>query len=451
MKPRWSLRNRLVGLFVLATVLAWAVGAAWLTREARREAETMFDASLIESAHVVLAFAAHEAEERGARNDEILELEQVEHAHAEHLFYQVRSRRGDLTVYSPGAPAAPLADAGERGLADHVVDGAAWRVYSLSDSRSGLTIHVGEPAARRDALARAALLRLAVPGVFIVVLLAAAAWWIAGWVVRPVERTAQRIDALNPGEDLSLAGVELPREVEPLAHAIERLQQRVHAALLHERTLTADAAHELRTPLAALRAQAQLAQRAVAADQRHEALAATVEAADRCARLADAVLTLARLDAASFDPGRTAALAVRKIAELVVRESESMARSRGLAVEIAGSEIDLKADQDALAVLLRNLVDNAIRHAEKRVRVEISTVEGVVIAVRDDGAGVSDEARQRLFDRFYRAPGADTSGSGIGLALVKRIAELHGGRVALGEGLGGRGLGIEVHFPRALG
>lgn len=450
MKTRWSLRYRLVELFILATVLAWAIGAAWLTREARREAEVMFDASLMESAHVVLAFAVHEAGERGGRDDAILELEQVEHAHVEHLFYQVRSPRGDLTVYSPGAPVAPLADAGERGLTDHVVDGAAWRVYSLSDPRSGLTIHVGEPAARRDALAQAALLRLAIPGIFIVLLLAAATWWIAGWVVKPVERTARRIDALSPGEDASLAGVDLPREVEPLAHAIARLQQRVQEALLYERTLTADAAHELRTPLAALRAQAQLAQRAGTDEDRRAALAATVEAADRCARLADAVLTLARLDAASFDPGRAAAVAVRNIMELVVRESEPAARARGVRLEIAGDAIDLRADPDALAVLLRNLVDNALRHAAKRVSLETSAGECVVIAVRDDGGGVPDEARERLFDRFYRAPGADTSGSGIGLALVKRIAELHGGSVAVGEGLGGRGLGIEVRLPRAL-
>lgn len=450
MSPRWSLRNRLVGLLILAALLAWSVGAAWLTHGARREAEVLFDASLVETAHVVLAFAVHEAGERGDGDDEILELTQVEHAHAEHLFYQVRSPRGEISVYSPGAPAAPLADVTERGLADHVVDGAAWRVYSLADPRSGLTIHVGEPLARREALARAALLRLAIPGAFLVLLLALAAWWISGWVLKPVERTARRIDALSPGESPALAAGELPREVEPLAHALERLQQRVQQALLLERTLTADAAHELRTPLAALRAQAQLAQRAATEDERRQALAATVEAADRCTRLADAVLTLARLDAAAFIPADAESVAIRDIAELVVRESATAAKSRGVGVEIVAEPVELKADPDALAVLLRNLVDNALRHAKRRVRVELAGGKTALIAVRDDGDGVPDEARERLFDRFYRAPESDAAGSGIGLALVKRIAELHGGSVTAGEGLDGRGLGIEVRLPGAL-
>lgn len=447
MKPGWSLRKRLVGLFILAAVLAWALSAAWLAREARREADILFDASLVETAHVVLAFAVHEAAERGGSGDEILELAHVPHAHVEHLFYQVRSPRGEISVYSPGAPAAPLADAAERGLADHLIDGAGWRVYSLADPRSGLTIHVGEPAARREALAHSALLRLAIPGAFLVLLLALAAWWVSGWVVKPVERTARRIDALSPGENPALAAAELPSEVEPLAHALERLQQRVQQALLLERTLTADAAHELRTPLAALRAQAQLAQRTASEEERLAALSATVQAADRCTRLADAVLTLARLDASAFDPGRAAPVALREVAELVVREAGAAANARGVTLEIVGDSLEMKADPDALAVLLRNLVDNALRHANRRVRVELAGGETVLIAVRDDGEGVPEEARERLFDRFYRAPGTDTAGSGIGLALVKRVAELHGGTAAVGGGLDGRGLGIEVRLP----
>ena len=447
MTARWSLRNRLVALFVVAAVATWGIGAYWLARQARHEAETMFDAALVETAHVVLAYAAHES---GEHDDDILELTQVEHAHAEHLFYQVRSSRGGIRVYSPGAPAAPLADASERGFAYHAIDGARWRVYSLHDPGSRLVIHVGEKAARREALAHAALLRLAAPGLVIVLLLALAAWWISGWVVGAIERSARRIDALAPGEAPALSAGELPREIEPLAHAVERLQRRVQQALVHERTLTADAAHELRTPLAALRAQAQFAQRARGAQERVAALAATIQAADRCARLADAVLTLARVDAATFDAQKAPEVALAEIARLVVAESASAAEARGVRIELACDRIVLKADVDALAVLLRNLVDNAVRHARHRVIVEAAATEHVLLAVRDDGVGVTEEARERIFDRFYRAPGADAEGSGIGLALVRRIAELHGGSVAVAGGVGGQGLGIEVRLPRTL-
>lgn len=448
MSRAWSLRNRLLALFAAAAALALIAGAAWLVREARHEADVMFDASLIETAHVVLAFAAHELDED---EGEEIELEHVAHSHAEHIFYQVRARTGGILVYSPGAPAAPLADAGENGLADHHIDGVPWRVYSLFDARTGLTIHVGEPMRRREALARAALPRLAVPGLAFVLLLALGVWWVSGRAVHPIERAVRRIDALSPGEGTTIAAGELPREIEPLAQAIERLQHRVQQALLLERTLTADVAHELRTPLAALRAQAQWAQRAPAEAERRQALNATVAAADRCARLADSVLTLARLDAASFTPSTATPIALADIVALVLHDVSAAAAARGVSIETELPPLEVRSDPDALAALLRNLLDNALRYAQRRVVVEAALTQELLIAVRDDGPGVAPEARARLFDRFYRPPGSNAdAGSGIGLALVKRLAELHGGRVTLGEGLDGRGLGVEVRLPGAL-
>jgi two-component system sensor histidine kinase QseC len=450
MSRPWSLRRRLVALFSLAAALAWVVSAVWLAHEARGEAERMFDASLIETAHVVLALAAHELQEGKEEDGKALELSQAGHDHAEQLFYQVRSARGDIALYSAGAPAAPLADVAERGLADHVIDGAPWRVYSAADAESGFVIHLGEPAARRAALERAALARMALPGALLVLLLAGGAWWVAGRTMHPIERAARRVDALAPGEPCTLAEGELPREVEPLGRAIERLQARVEQALLLERTLTADAAHELRTPLAAVRAQAQWAARAPGEQERRRALADTVEAADRAAHLAESVLTLARLDAASFDAATAPAVALQDIVEIVRRNCVPAAAGRGVTLDTAVPALTLRADPDALAMLLRNLVENAVRHARSRVRVEASCNGQLVLAVRDDGEGVPVELRERLFDRFYRAPGGDSKGSGLGLALVRRLAELHGGSAAAGEGVGGAGLGIEVRLPRSL-
>jgi signal transduction histidine kinase len=450
MSRRWSLRHRLVALLSVAATLAWAVSALWLAHQARAEAEQMLDASLIETAHVVLALAAHELQEGKDEDGKALELSQAGHDHAEQLFYQVRSARGDIALYSVGAPAAPLADVSERGLANHVIDGATWRVYSAADAASGFVIHLGEPVARREALERAALARMVYPGALLVLLLAGGASWVAGRVIQPIQRIARRVDTLAPGEPCRLGEGELPREVEPLGRAIERLQARVEQALLLERTLTADAAHELRTPLAAVRAQAQWAARAPGEEERQQALADTVEAADRAAGLAESVLTLARLDAASFDAAAAPAVDVRQIVDLVRRDLVAAAAARGVTVEIDVPALRLRADPDALAVLLRNLLDNAVRHAHSRVRVEASCNGQFLVAVHDDGEGVPVELRERLFDRFYRAPGGDSKGSGLGLALVRRLAELHGGNAVAREGLRGAGLGIEVRLPRSL-
>lgn len=450
MSRRWSLRWRLVALFTLSAALAWVAGAIWLAHRARAEAEQMFDASLIETAHVVLALAAHELGEDDEFEGGSLELSQSWHEHAERLFYQVRSPRGGILLYSVGAPAAPLADAGERGLADHVIDGVAWRIFSLRDPITGFVLHIGEPAARRDELARAALWRLALPGALLVPLLGVAGWLVSGRAVRPIERAAQRVDATGPGEDIAFATGELPREIEPLARALARLQDRVRQTLLLERTLTADAAHELRTPLAALRAQAQWAERATDERERRAALQATVTAADRCARLADSVLTLARLDAAAFETSQAPLVGLHEIVALVARDAAPAAAARGVRLTIACPALALHADADALAILLRNLVDNALRHARHEARIEVARDAGILIAVRDDGEGAPRELRARLFDRFFRAPGGDAEGSGLGLALVRRVAELHGGSVTAHAGVDGRGLGIEVRLPDAL-
>jgi len=240
--------------------------------------------------------------------------------------------------------------------------------------------------------------------------------------------------------------------------AIDALQALVQQALLHERTLTADAAHELRTPLAALRAQAQLAQaaqRAGDAAGRDAALAAVIEAADRCARLAESTLTLARLDAATFDAANLPAVDLARIAQLVQRDLASAAAARGIriSVEIA-DRLPLQADEDALAILLRNLLDNAIRYARARVRLDAGLRDGgIEIAVRDDGEGVPPADRARLFDRFWRGNGGGEggSGNGLGLAIVQRVAQLHRAEVAVGDRLEGRGLGVTLRFPPRAG
>jgi signal transduction histidine kinase len=143
-------------------------------------------------------------------------------------------------------------------------------------------------------------------------------------------------------------------------------------------------------------------------------------------------------------------VALQDIVEIVRHDIAPAAAARGVTLDIAVPALTLRADPDALAVLLRNLVDNAVRHAHSRVRVEAHCQGEILLAVRDDGGGVPAELRERLFDRFYRAPGGDSKGSGLGLALVRRLAELLGGSAAAGEGVGGAGLGIEVRLPRSL-
>ncbi len=440
---RWSLRGRLVVLLTAATLASWAAGGLWLYRSSLAESDRLFDAALAETAHAVLAVVAHE----WLDEEEDVELEAIDHTHAETLFYQVRDGRGAIVYRSRGAPSEPLAEAGASGFADRRVGNVGYRVYSLQAPRGRGAIHVGQPLAARAATAQAAALRLLAPGLVFALLLAAGVWLIVRGVTAPVIDFSRAIDARAPGDATPVHADALPAELAPIGQAVDRLLARVEDALAHERTLTADAAHELRTPLAALRAQAQVALRAQRDAERAAALRELIGGVDRAARAVDSVLTLARLDAQRLDPAALPAVQLPPLARVVVAEFDAAARARGIALELDVPPLALRADADALAILLRNLIDNALRHATSAVRVEAHAADaGVRLAVRDDGPGMTGPQRDRAFDRFFRD--SEGGGAGLGLALVKRVADLHRGSVALTAGLAGRGLGVEVTFPR---
>jgi signal transduction histidine kinase len=444
---RWSLRGRLVALLAAATVASWAAGGLWLYRSALAESGRLFDVALAQTAHAVLEVVAHEwLDER-----EEVELESIDHAFAGTLYYQVRDGDGAIVYRSPGAPLDPLESAAASGFSDRRVGGVDYRVYSLQAPPDRGLIHVAQPHRERLAAARAAAVRLLAPALVFALLLAGIVWWIVRRVTAPLVAFSRAIDARAPGDATPVHIDALPDELAPVGQAVNRLLERVEAALLHERTLTADAAHELRTPLAALRAQAQIALRSRDDAERRVALRELIGGVDRATRAVDSVLTLARLDAQRQDMGRLQDVALAPLARLVAAEFDARRNGTGgardIALEVDVPPLTVRGDADALAIMLRNLVDNALRHAEGAVRVEAqATADGVRLAVLDDGPGMTDEQRSRAFDRFYRA--AEGGGAGLGLALVKRIAELHRARVTLGAGIAGRGLGVGVVFPR---
>jgi len=446
MKRRpWSLRNRLIVLLAGLAFIAWGASSVWLYRTAEKQAGELFDAALIEAANAVFAAVAHE----GLGKDDDFEFEPEEHAHVERLVYQLLDRRGRIVYFSPGAPREALAAAGARGFSERVADGVAYRVYTLRALNERAAIHVGQRLSDRAALVRTMVLQLLLPGVVVVLLLALGVWFIVRRVTLPVISFSQAIDARAPADSGPVVVDNLPQELQPVGRAVNGLLERVEIALVREKTLTADAAHELRTPLAALRAQAQVALRSREDTERSEALQALIGGVDRATRLVETVLTLARLDAGSIDRAALPVVSLRSMAGEVVAGLGAAARARGLQLEMNVSEIALRADSDSLPVALRNVCDNAIRHATSRVQLEACVAaRGIVITVRDDGPGMTAEQQSRAFDRFYRGT-SDSAGAGLGLALVKRVIELHGGSVRFSAGLNGRGLGVEIVLPDA--
>ncbi|TXF11856.1 ATP-binding protein [Pelomicrobium methylotrophicum] len=278
---------------------------------------------------------------------------------------------------------------------------------------------------------------------------------LGGWIwfatrrgLAPLEDIAQEVARRAPEHLQPLAPAAAPTEIRPLVAALNRLFARVAQALENERRFTADAAHELRTPLAAMRAQAQVAQAARTPAEREHALEQIIDASHRAARLLEQLLTLARLDPAAAPT--PAPVMLDTLAAEVCAEFGARALDRGIHLALEAQPASTPGNADLLRVLLANLVDNALRYVPAGGHVVVRVgprVGGAELAVSDDGPGIPASEREAVLRRFHRLAGQDVPGSGLGLSIAARIVELHHARLALEEGPCGRGLTVRVSFP----
>ncbi len=434
----WSLRTRLTLTLGTATLLIWCASSLWLYRAVIDTANRLFDAALDNTANAVLAVVRNEASELTETKEGVgFELAVIDQSIQNDTVYQVLGPNGIMVFRSHGAPIAPLAAAQSRGFGITRIDGQEYRVFTLATELNAATIHVAQPISRRIELARVGALRLQLPGAVLMLSLIGAVAWSVRKTTAPIVRYAESLDTLTAEAAVPVDGTELPRELQPVVRAIDRLMQRVRDSIIRERTLTADAAHELRNPLAALRMQAQVALRATSPEERNAALSELLRATDRAARMVDAVLTLARFDSSTSFQISKSKVQLDQLVELVAAEFSVLAASRSITIRRVSEPVAVTGDQDALAILLRNLLSNALRYARKQIRIEISSNDQyATIAVVDDGPGFSEESSTRAFNRFFRGPEATNSsdGVGLGLAMVLRIAQLHSGDVEIGRG-----------------
>jgi len=446
----YSLRRRLVLLLIAMVAAIWLVSAIAAYRLAHRQADVLFDAQLTQVADTMLAIVAggeveefvDELEEHAGRNELPIAFE----------IWSVRHDRARLLADSPGAtfPFPQVID----GFSEQDYSGARWRFYAVQDRKGEYRVVVGQAHGAREHLARRIGLNLLLPAALALPLMALAVWWGVGRAMRPLESVARQVGDLDPQRLTPVEENEpLPREVAPLRAALNTLIERVARAFDNERRFTADAAHELRTPLAALRVQAQVAQRsAVTADRQH-ALDQVIAGVDRMTHLVEQLLTLARVDPANehviAEPIDPAPVAARVCAELTPAAAR---RGQHLEVDDRGA-CRVRIQPAWLEVALRNLVDNALRYGGDGAQVRVSIrPEGkaCVLAVEDNGPGIAPALRPALLQRFARGEEVDAQGCGLGLSIVARIAALSAARFELDDGLpradGGHGLTVRLRF-----
>ena len=430
-----SIRRTLI-VTLLAAVAAVTLAAAVLVyRLARSEIDSLFDYNLRQLA----ASVSEQVEQVGA----------VVRLPAAQLDFvvQIWSADGELLYLS--RPTSGLPAPVQLGLSTVRATSGEWRVYAAP--LGAAVVAVAQPMAVRQGLAVSSALRTLAPVLLVLPLLALLVWRIVGRALAPLDRLAHDVGARTPAALDRIAEADAPEEAVPLVHSLNGLLDRLGAALASQRAFVADAAHELRTPLAALSLQAQLVERARDDAERAAAVADLRAGLERTTRLVQQLLTLARAEpdaatALAGEPVRLDALVREAVAEhALVAEARRVDLG---ATDVAEAAV-VRGDGAALRTLLGNLVENAIRYGREGGRVDLSAwVAGgrPVLAVADDGPGIPPEDRGRVFDRFYRRGGGSEAGSGLGLAIVKAIADRHGAKVSLGDTPGG-GLTVRVEFP----
>jgi len=332
--------------------------------------------------------------------------------------------------------------------------GHRWRVFTHVMPQGA--IQVAQPEEVRRSLARDLALRMIKPIAFAIPLIALLVWWFLERGLAPLRAASELVRRRAP-EDLEPLprGVE-PQELQPLLDAIDDLMRRVSVALEAQRRFVADAAHELRSPLTALKLQVQLAERAPDEVARASAIEALRRGVDRGSHLVEQLLSLARVDRPSEVPEACdlAALARDTVSDYALR---SEVRRVDIGAD-AGGAVFVAAPADALRSLMSNLIDNALRYTPDGGTITVSVAsEGsaVRLAVVDSGPGIPANERERVFERFYRGAGAvAVEGSGLGLAIVKAVAERYGASVSLADANPGQvmpGLRVCVEFPAGPG
>ncbi|MFS2023791.1 ATP-binding protein [Massilia sp. CT11-137] len=434
-----SLRGRLLWFLLAAITIAAVAQASIAYRTALNDADQIFDYHMQQMALSLRSRVPLTSTENADADTPI--------SGNDDLVVQVWSPDGVRVFRS--ASHAHLPQRAVLGFSNVRANGTTYRIFSIQTDNQ--TVQVAQDLAVRRSMASNLALRTLGPIAVMMPILMLVVWWVVSGSLEPVARVRKQV-ASRQADDLSpVSEAGLPDEVRPLVQELNLLFGRVRTAFDAQQHFVADAAHELRTPLAALKLQVQSLERSDSPDAKRVAVGRLTAGIERATRLVEQLLVLARQEAsvaggAPRQPVDIAGAAKRAVAELA---SVAAAKQIDLGLQRADSA-EVEGQPDALMILLRNLIDNAIKYTPEGGTVDVSVVaehRGVTVTVEDSGPGIPPAERERVFDRFYRVPGSDAKGSGLGLAIIKSIAERHGATLALGESKRLGGLEAAVTFP----
>jgi two-component system OmpR family sensor kinase len=333
-----------------------------------------------------------------------------------------------------GSTALPLSNTLKDGLQTVHLQDESYRVLIRSLPGGG-RIAISQGTTVRNEIARNSALRTVLPILIMVPILLLLIGNLVRQLLKPVTRLADEIDARSEQELHPIQQAHVPSEIRPFVIAINRLLQRVSDSMQLQRRFLADASHELRSPMAALSLQAEMLSNVDMPDEAKKRLARLRQGIDRGRNLLDQLLSLARAQDAKATPTKT--ISVQQVYRRVLEDLMPLAEAKHIDVGVAiTSDVHLLANELDLVAIVKNLVDNAIRYTPDGGCIDLSVVDEpnhVILEIEDSGVGIPEGERERVLDPFYRVLGSDQTGSGLGLSIVKTIAERLQGRIELSD------------------
>lgn len=430
----------------------WLVTAAMTWFDVRHELDELLDSHLAQAAALLVVQQMRDVEEGEPGLDT-----PTLHRYSPKVAFQV-FHEGRLAMRSANAPTLPMASfngmsaVGAGTFMTAQIDGVTWRVFATQGAERDVRVYVGEQVASRATILLAALRSTLWPMFLALPLLAAATGLAVHRGLAPLRVLGRALDRRPPQALDAVRVPDAPSEMVPMLGALNGLLARIAELLDAERRFTADAAHELRTPIAAIRAQAQVALAETDVGLRHHALVATLAGCDRATRLVEQLLTLSRLEAGT--QAYDTKVDLKAVAQQVVAWVAPQAIHKKQNIElVADGGCTVVGDAMLLSVLVRNLVDNAVRYspAQAHIRVGVKTEsDRVCLTVEDGGPGIAETDLPRLGERFFRVLGSGQEGSGLGWSIVRRVAAAHGASTRIGKSATFGGLRVEVVWAQSV-
>lgn len=443
-----SLQTRLLLWVSCLATSVWISAAVLTWYDAQQELDELLDAHLAQTASLLVAHerlmddVQPDDERDDGEHDSVLP-----HKYAAKLAFQI-FHEDKLVSGSGPVGSTPLSERTEGFESIRRSDGTVWRVFATLGHERDVRVLVAEQVTLREDILWAVLRSMFKPLLAALPLLVLAIWWAVHRGLRPLHRLGQTVASRQPDATQALELTDTPQEVQSLVTALNELFERIHRMMESEKRFTADAAHELRTPIAAIKTQVQVAMGAHS-EERHHALTIALAGCDRATRLVEQLLTLARLEATD-SPQLTSVNLSALVRQLALQVAPSaLARGQTLELEAHDSAF-VWGDETLLGVLVRNLLDNALRYSPDMASIHVSVAQpnhAVVLLVQDSGPGMTTPQIARLGERFYRVLGSDQPGSGLGWSIVQRIASAHQAQVQVDRSERLAGLAVKVTWP----